>query len=195
MVLHALCARSSKVARPFIEPGIESIPRPRQCLALTGAAGADKQRRQWRCSSPALTLTPALGQGPPFAANSDRRVCYDVGMHHLLKSFLILTLAASPFFAADLAGAWLFRFDTEGGQRDMSVTLTQKNEAVTADFGGQKLEGTFRDGKLQLSGKYTPAEAGQEGQFEITAVLKGQELNGEGKWESHQFTLVAKRAE
>lgn len=125
-------------------------------------------------------------------------VCHGSGsiiaMRKLILFFLLVT-ACLP--AADLSGKWNFVWQTEGGERRTTLTVTIDNDKVTAQFpeGKTPINGTFAENKLNLAGKLYSSEAGQEGEFRLNGVLDGDQLKGTAAWDEHEMTFTAKRAQ
>jgi hypothetical protein len=114
-----------------------------------------------------------------------------------MKSVFLIILAAAGLLGADLNGKWDFVWQTPGGERRSTLTLTQKADKVEARFPDAKepITGNFRDGKLSLAGPLYSSEAGDTADFQLQATLSGDELKGTGAWGEHQMTFTARKAD
>jgi len=88
-------------------------------------------------------------------------------MKPLLALAAAAVLAAAPWHAtaqahpATLDGKWHFVMDTEGGDRESEAEFAVDPDGkVTGTFGKDKVAGTFKDGKMNLSFQITSEEAG-----------------------------------
>ena len=110
--------------------------------------------------------------------------------------FLIAATAAA-LFGADLDGKWNFVWQTPGGERRSTIAFKQNGESVEARFPDAKepITGTFKDGKLSLSGRLFSSEAGHAADFRMDGTLSGSELKGKGGWGEHQVTFTARKTE
>src|SRR4051794_3272283 len=106
-----------------------------------------------------------------------------------LLLFVVCLAAALP--AADLAGSWRFYFVNFGeGQSPARLGFQLKGDQVTGNINEIKIEGTFRDGALHLTGK---RPNGQEiGKLE--GHFKGDELAGTAHLGNEDRAWVARRA-
>ena len=114
-----------------------------------------------------------------------------------MKWLLLLMVSALALLGADLNGKWKFVWQTPGGERQTALRLEQKAERVEAFFPDAKepVPGTFKDGKLSLSGRLFSSEAGETADFHLEGTLSGGELKGTGGWGEHQLTFTARKAE
>ncbi len=111
----------------------------------------------------------------------------------LVASLVFAALA----FAQEIGGKWNFVWQTPGGERRSTLTITLDGEKVSVMFPDAKapVAGTFRNGKLAAAGKLYSAEAGEEGDFQMSATLSGGVLKGTSSWQEHAMTFTAQRAE
>lgn len=109
---------------------------------------------------------------------------------------LAAILTAFLLCAAALGGKWNFVWNTEGGERRSTLTLTVAEDAVKVAFPGAKapLQGRIEGDKLTISGKLFSAEAGEEGDFRLTGKVSGESIGGEASWNEHRMTFKANRA-
>lgn len=114
---------------------------------------------------------------------------------HITLCVLALLLLEQTAVAADLNGKWDFVFDTEVGIYESSWTLTVNGDKVTAKQDETVLTGTFRDGKLALSGEFYAAEAGYAAEMKISGKLESDQFKGDASWDVYEMTFTATRAE
>lgn len=114
-----------------------------------------------------------------------------------LNRFLLILSCATALFGADLDGKWNFVWQTPGGERQSALVFKQKAEEVEARFPDSKepIMGTFKDGKLTLSGRLFSSEAGETADFHMHGTLSGSELKGTGGWGEHQLSFTARKAD
>lgn len=108
---------------------------------------------------------------------------------------MVVLAALAP--AQDIAGKWNFVWQTPGGERRSTLTITIDKDSATVQFPDAKapIPGSYKDGKLTVQGKLYSPEAGEEGEFRMTATLSGAELKGSASWQEHGMTFTARRAE
>ena len=114
-----------------------------------------------------------------------------------MKYLLLILFASAGLFGADLTGKWNFVWQTPGGERQSTLTFSQKGEKVEARFPDAKepISGTLKDAKLSLAGRVYSAEAGAEADFHLDGTLADQELKGTSAWGEHQMTFTAHKAD
>jgi hypothetical protein len=114
-----------------------------------------------------------------------------------MRQFLLLVFAAAGLLGADLNGRWNFIWQTPGGERRSTLTLTQNAERVEARFpeGKEPIVGTFKDRKLSLVGRVYSSEAGEAAEFRLDGALSDGELKGAGRWGEHDLTFTARKAD
>ena len=114
-----------------------------------------------------------------------------------IKQFLLIAAGAAALLSADLNGRWNFVWQTPGGERRSTLTFTQNTENVEVRFpdGKELITGTFRDGKLSLSGRVFSSEAGEAADFHMDGTVSDGELKGTGGWGEHQLTFTARKAD
>ena len=108
---------------------------------------------------------------------------------------LLACLVPQSAFAESIAGKWNLTWNTEGGIRHTVWDISQDGEAVSVETDGQKIEGTFKDGRLELSGKLYAARAGYSSELKIEGTLDSGQLKGKGSWAGYGMTFTGKRAE
>lgn len=121
-----------------------------------------------------------------------------IGMRRTLIILTVLALVCllpNHAMAESLGGKWNLVWDTEGGVRHTVWNISQDGEAVSVTTDGQKLEGAFKDGRLELSGKFYSAEAGYSAELKIEGTLDNGQLKGKGSWDAYGMTFTGKRAE
>ena len=114
-----------------------------------------------------------------------------------MKHLFLIVVAAAGLLGADLNGKWNFVWQTPGGERRSTLAFTQKAEKVEALFPDAKepITGTFRDGKLSLTGHVYSSEAGEAADFHLDGSLSNEELKGTAAWGEHQMTFTARKAD
>lgn len=112
-----------------------------------------------------------------------------------MLSLLALLVCSAPqsAFAESIAGKWSLVWDTQGGVRNQVWDIRQDGEAVSVETDGQKLEGTFRDGRLKVSGKIHAARAGYSAELRAEATLVNGQLKGKGSWSGYFMSFVGER--
>jgi len=105
---------------------------------------------------------------------------------------LFLSIAA---FGADIAGKWDFVWETPGGERRSTLTLTVEKAIVWVAFPESKapMKGTIDGSKIKVEGKLYSAEAGSEGVFRMDGTIDGASMKGTASWEEHAMSFRAKR--
>jgi acetamidase/formamidase len=110
---------------------------------------------------------------------------------------IVLTVMAIPAFAQQpsLSGKWTTSLDAFGTPVDWGLTLEQKGDHITGELGGDKLEGTVKEGKLTFHAK----DPGGVGYEDVTATVSGNRISGTLIWAQndspnhptpHAFTAV-----
>ena len=107
---------------------------------------------------------------------------------------LLVCLAPQSAFAEDIAGKWNLTWDTEGGIRHTVWEVKQDGEAVYVTSDGQQFEGTFKDGRLELSGRSYSSEAGYSAELKVEGTLENGQLKGRGSWDAYAMTFSGERA-
>jgi acetamidase/formamidase len=98
-----------------------------------------------------------------------------------MKVFALACLLAASTAATaqqpSLTGKWTTNIDTFGTPTSWGLTFDQKGDHVTGELGGDKLEGSFKDGKLQFHAKDP-----QGGYEDVTATVSGDRITGSLVW-------------
>jgi len=111
-------------------------------------------------------------------------------------AFALCLIGASQILAAqagDVSGGWLFALTTGDISAEYSADLQTKGEQVTGTWAGTKVEGTFKDGQLDLSFPFHPPEAETSGQLTVTGRFEGDALAGDWSWNEYSGTFKAAR--
>ncbi len=120
-------------------------------------------------------------------------------MRTIVRAFVVsvvLSALAATAPAGDISGKWLFTFDTPGGVRGpVPYEFVVDGDKVTATSEGATLTGTFRDGKLDLSGDLYSEEAGYKAKFVLSGNESGDQLRGNCTWDAYEMTFTAKRGD
>lgn len=112
-----------------------------------------------------------------------------------LLPFLALLVCLVPqcALAESIAGKWNLVWDTQGGVRHTVWDISQDGETVSVETDGQKIEGTFKDGRLEVSGKLHGARAGYSAEMEAEGTLVNGRLKGKGSWGGYNLSFVGER--
>jgi hypothetical protein len=108
---------------------------------------------------------------------------------------LVVLLIAHTAQAADLAGTWTFALSTSEGDVTRTISFELEGQNVTGRLGEEVLKGTFKNGQLEMSGKHYAMEAGYESTLSFTGEFEGEQLKGNGSWDTYTFTFVATKTE
>ena len=96
--------------------------------------------------------------------------------------------------ASGVSGKWQFAFETGGGdKREESATFQQDGAKVTGKFANADVQGTFKDGDLDLSFPFTSEAAGSSGTLKIKGKLAEDTLKGTWDFEEYSGTFTATR--
>jgi hypothetical protein len=108
---------------------------------------------------------------------------------------LLLFVLSVAAFAADPAGKWDFVFNTPGGDRRNTITITVDKGVAKLTFPESKapIDGAIEGDNVKFSGKLYSAEAGIEGVFKLEGKLNGDTMRGSASWEEHAMTFEARR--
>lgn len=114
---------------------------------------------------------------------------------HVLSvlSALAMLAVATAARAADLDGTWRFDLSAAEGEHSFTITLEVDGDEVTGTAGDESFTGTFKDGKLTLSGEHYVGEAGYSALLEITATLEGERLRGNATWDMFEASMTGRR--
>ncbi|MDE0622723.1 MAG: hypothetical protein OXH83_13750 [Bryobacterales bacterium] len=106
---------------------------------------------------------------------------------------LLVCLVPQSAMAESITGKWNLVWDTQGGVRHQVWDISQDDEAVSVETDGQKMEGTFRDGRLEVSGKIHAARAGYGSELKVEGTLVNGQLKGKGSWGGYVMSFVGER--
>ncbi|SEC63105.1 acetamidase/formamidase family protein [Terriglobus roseus] len=95
----------------------------------------------------------------------------------ILSAALFLAAIAAAAQQPNLAGKWTTNIDTFGTPTNWNLTIVQKGGQISGELGGDKVEGTFKDGKLQFH-----ASDPQGGYEDVTATVSGNRIMGSLVW-------------
>jgi len=107
---------------------------------------------------------------------------------------LALALMVPAAMAADLDGKWNFVFESDNGEHPRVIAMQTDGDKVTAKLGEEPLQGTCKDGKLELSGEHFAPEAGYSGAMKISGTVAGGEIKGTATWDRMPLTFTAAKA-
>jgi acetamidase/formamidase len=104
--------------------------------------------------------------------------------------FGVYLYAASALLASDISGNWEFTAKYLNDQNYARVTLKEEGEKLSGHLNEIKLEGTIKDGNLELTG--TRPNGDRFGSFKGT--VRGEEMEGTAVWSGNrEVTWTAKR--
>jgi hypothetical protein len=109
---------------------------------------------------------------------------------------LLLLSVARAGYAAEIDGKWDFKLDYASGTYivPFDLTLKAEGEKVTGTHGKETFEGTFKDGKLEISGNWYVPEAGYASTLKITGTLSGGTIKGSATWDTYSLGAVGTKA-
>ncbi len=107
---------------------------------------------------------------------------------------LCLFVMASGLLAG-VDGTWDLVFQTEAGDRPITLTLKSDGENVSGPVMNQEMKGTFRDGKLSLKipDFYSP-DAGMKAEFALEGVVAGDKIDGTWRFGEYSGPMKGSRA-
>ncbi len=106
---------------------------------------------------------------------------------------LLVCLVPQRVLAESIAGKWNLVWDTQGGVRYTVWDISQDGEVVSVETDGQKIEGTIKDGRLEVSGKLHAARAGYSAEMKAEATLVNGRLKGKGSWAGYALSFLGER--
>lgn len=111
----------------------------------------------------------------------------------MLLALLLFAISSGLFAGVD--GNWDLVFQTEAGDRPVSLTFKTDGENVSAPMMNQELKGTFRDGKLSLKipDFYSP-DAGMKSEFSLEGVVTGEKIDGTWRFGEYSGPMKGARA-
>jgi amidase len=98
-----------------------------------------------------------------------------------LLSVALLFTAVATAQQSNLTGRWNTSVDTFGTPTTWNLTLDQKDNLLTGELGGDKLEGSYKDGKLQFHAKDP-----QGGYEDVMATVSGDRIIGTLVWAQNE---------
>lgn len=103
----------------------------------------------------------------------------------MLLAFCLFAMTSGLLAGVD--GTWDLVFQTEAGDRPITLTLKSDGENVSGPVMNQEMKGTFRDGKLSLKipDFYSP-DAGMKAEFALEGVVSGDKIDG--TWRFAEYT-------
>jgi hypothetical protein len=111
----------------------------------------------------------------------------------VVLAIVLLAAPVVPVLAqANITGKWHFVFDTPGGNREFDATFQLNGHDVTGKWGNDDVQGTFADGKLNLSFTFHSDEVGP-GTMKVTGELGGDSLSGNWSFQTYEGTFKASR--
>jgi hypothetical protein len=105
----------------------------------------------------------------------------------MLGLALIVPIHRSIASTGDVSGKWQFVVTTPGGDLQANAEFKLDGKKVSGTFDSTPVDGTFADGKLDLSFAYDAESKGAgKGTMKINGDLSGDELSG--KWEFGEYS-------
>jgi hypothetical protein len=95
--------------------------------------------------------------------------------------------------AAGIAGKWEVALETAGGPRAAVADFKVDGEKVTGTWDTTEVQGTFKDGALNLSFPYASAEGGMTGTLTLKGQLEGDAITGTWAFGDYSGTFKATR--
>lgn len=98
----------------------------------------------------------------------------------ILSGVALLAVLAGfqTLHAAGIAGKWQVVLQTDGGPREASADFKVDGDRVSGTWDTTDVQGTFKDGKLDLSFPFFSAEGGISATLAIKGQLEGDALSG-----------------
>ncbi len=102
---------------------------------------------------------------------------------------------ARPLQAQDVSGTWKVELSAQQGGDAFTLTLTVKGEDVSGTIGDDEtLTGTFKDGRLELSGQHYVDQAGYAALLEMEGTVDGDRIRGTASWDGYAADMEGRRA-
>jgi len=95
--------------------------------------------------------------------------------------------------AADVGGVWVFVMETPGGERRANVVMNLDGEKVSGTWDTQQLQGTFKQGRLELSFPFTSGEAELRTTLTVSGTLEDDALAGTWSFGEYGGSFTATR--
>lgn len=132
---------------------------------------------------PNLSLAEAVFMMSPLTSSPARP---------MFLALLLFAISSGLFAGVD--GNWDLVFQTEAGDRPVSLTFKTDGENVSAPMMNQELKGTFRDGKLSLKipDFYSP-DAGMKAEFSLEGVVTGEKIDGTWRFGEYSGPMKGSR--
>jgi hypothetical protein len=101
--------------------------------------------------------------------------------------------AAGARRAADVAGKWQFVMQTDGGPREAAAELKIDGEKVSGTWDTTEVQGTYADGKLDLSFPLYSAEGGMTAKLSVKGQFEEEALTGTWTYGQYAGSFKATR--
>jgi hypothetical protein len=113
----------------------------------------------------------------------------------ILSAVALVALLAGfqTLHAAGIDGKWEVALETAGGPRAAVATFKVDGETVTGTWDTTEVQGTFKDGALNLSFPFSSAEGGMTGTLAIKGQLEGEAITGTWMFGDYNGTFKATR--
>jgi hypothetical protein len=93
-------------------------------------------------------------------------------------TFVALLVGFATVHAAGVEGKWEIALETAGGPRAAVANFKVDGENVSGTWDTTEVQGTFKDGALNLSFPFTSAEGGMTATLTIKGQLEGDAITG-----------------
>ena len=91
-------------------------------------------------------------------------------------------------------GKWHFTYQTDGGDRENDANFNVEGERVSGKYAGADVQGTFKNGVLDLAFPFNSDEAGQSATLKMKGTLKDGKLVGNWEFSQYSGTFTAVRS-
>lgn len=109
----------------------------------------------------------------------------------VLLGLVLLAVTAS---AANVAGKWMFVFDTQVGERRIPFVINAKGAEVTGSAEENfPIAGKFEGDVLDLRFPYFSEDAGTKADLRIRGTLEGEKITGKWRFAEYTGTFTATR--
>ena len=92
-------------------------------------------------------------------------------------------------------GDWDVSLVAPEGQTGFTMTVAVDGESAIATTGDSTFEGTYRDGRLELTGDFYVPEAGYSAPLNMDVRFAEDRLDGTATWDAYSADATGTRAE
>jgi hypothetical protein len=108
-------------------------------------------------------------------------------------TLVALLVGLHTVHAAGIDGKWEIALETAGGPRAAVADFKVDGEKVSGTWDTTDVQGTFKDGALNLSFPYSSAEGGMTGPLTIKGQLEGDAITGTWAFGEYSGSFKATR--